>query len=98
MVEILCFLVVVEGVLLVLVENFVEVDVVCIKEIEVVINYDVKVVEYWMKECVCGNVELEVVSEFIYFVCMLEDINNILYGMMFKGVCDIVIVLMLCCV
>lgn len=63
----------------------------CIKEIECIINYDVKVVEYFLKEKVVNNSELLVVNEFIYFVCIFEDINNFFYGFMFIEVCDIVI-------
>lgn len=66
-------------------------DVMCIKEIECIINYDVKVVEYFFKEKVVDNSEFLVVNEFIYFVCMFEDINNFLYGLMFCEVCEIVI-------
>lgn len=77
----------------VIVDNFSEVDVVCVKEIECIINYDVKVVEYLFKEKVVDNVELNVVNEFIYFVCILEDINNLFYGLMFIEVCDKVLFL-----
>lgn len=97
-VEVLCFFDVLEQFLLQFVECFIVYDVVCIKEIECVMNYDVKVVEYWLKELVKGQVEFEKVSEFIYFVCMFEDINNMLYGMMFVGVCEYVILLVLCMV
>ncbi len=39
-------------------------------------NHDVKAVEYWLKEQVKGNAELEAASEFIHFACTSEDINN----------------------
>lgn len=79
-----------------IVVNFNEVDVFCIKEIECIINYDVKVVEYFLKEKVVVMFELYVVNEFIYFVCIFEDINNILYVLMFKEVCDMVILFEIC--
>jgi adenylosuccinate lyase len=81
-----------EGALLALVENFAEADAARIKEIEAVTNHDVKAVEYWMKERVKGNAELEAASEFIHFACTSEDINNTSYGMMLKGARDTVIV------
>jgi len=81
-----------EGALLALVENFAEADAARIKEIEAVTNHDVKAVEYWMKERVRGNAELEAASEFIHFACTSEDINNTSHGMMLKGARDTVIV------
>ena len=81
-----------EGALLALVENFAEADAARIKEIEAVTNHDVKAVEYWMKERVKGNAELEAASEFIHFACTSEDINNTSHGMMLKGARDTVIV------
>ena len=81
-----------ERALLALVENFVEADAARIKEIEAVTNHDVKAVEYWMKERVKGNAELEAASEFIHFACTSEDINNTSHGMMLKGARDTVVV------
>ena len=74
-----------EQALLQLVERFSEADAARIKEIEAVTNHDVKAVEYWLKEQVKGNVELEAASEFIHFACTSEDINNTSHGMMLKG-------------
>lgn len=68
----------------------------CIKEIECIINYDVKVVEYLFKEQVVKFLELVVVSEFIYFVCIFEDINNLFYVLMFCEGCDSVLLLLMC--
>lgn len=76
--------------------NFNEEDVVCIKIIECMINYDVKVVEYFLKEKVVVILVLYDVFEFIYFVCIFEDINNLLYVLMFKIVCDEVILFYWC--
>lgn len=56
-----------------------------IKEIEAVTNHDVKAVEYWLKEQVKGDLELEKASEFIHFACTSEDINNTSHGMMLNG-------------
>src|ERR1700744_5685061 len=74
-----------EAFLLQLIEKFSAEDAMRIKEIERVTNHDVKAVEYWLKESVKGQVELERASEFIHFACTSEDINNTAHGMMLKG-------------
>ncbi len=74
-----------EKVLLALVENFSGADAERIKAIEAVTNHDVKAVEYWMKEKVAGQAELEKASEFIHFACTSEDINNTSHGLMLTG-------------
>jgi len=74
-----------ENYLLKLVENFSVEDAVRIKEIEAVTNHDVKAVEYWLKEQVKGQTELENASEFIHFACTSEDINNTSHGLMLTG-------------
>jgi adenylosuccinate lyase len=71
--------------LLQLVENFNDSHAQRIKDIEAVTNHDVKAVEYWLKEQVKGDVELEKASEFIHFACTSEDINNTSHGMMLTG-------------
>lgn len=71
--------------LLQLAENFNESHAQRIKEIESVTNHDVKAVEYWLKEQVKGDIELEQASEFIHFACTSEDINNTAHGMMLSG-------------
>ncbi|MDH5392758.1 MAG: adenylosuccinate lyase [Gammaproteobacteria bacterium] len=53
-----------------------------VKEIERTTNHDVKAVEYFLKEKISGNPELEAVSEFIHFACTSEDINNLSYALM----------------
>ncbi|HYW02772.1 MAG TPA: adenylosuccinate lyase [Gammaproteobacteria bacterium] len=53
-----------------------------IKAIESTTNHDVKAIEYYLKEQIAGNAELEAVSEFIHFACTSEDINNLAYAMM----------------
>ena len=56
-----------------------------IKDIEKTTNHDVKAVEYFLKECVAQNDELNAVSEFIHFACTSEDINNLSHGLMLKA-------------
>jgi len=56
-----------------------------IKEIERTTNHDVKAVEYFLKEQVAGNPELNAVSEFIHFACTSEDINNLSHALMLKA-------------
>ncbi len=55
-----------------------------VKEIERTTNHDVKAVEYFLKEQIKGNAELEAVAEFIHFACTSEDINNLAYALMLK--------------
>jgi adenylosuccinate lyase len=55
-----------------------------IKDIEKITNHDVKAVEYFLKESIVGNEELEKVAEFIHFACTSEDINNLSYALMLK--------------
>ncbi len=56
-----------------------------IKEIERTTNHDVKAVEYFLKERIAGNAELEAVSEFIHFACTSEDINNLSHALMLRA-------------
>ncbi|GAB3629239.1 adenylosuccinate lyase [Pandoraea terrae] len=81
-----------EAFLLGLAERFTSADAQRIKDIERVTNHDVKAVEYWLKERVLGQPELEQASEFIHFACTSEDINNTSHGMMIKGARDAVLV------
>ena len=53
-----------------------------IKDIERTTNHDVKAVEYFLKEKIAGNAELEAVTEFIHFACTSEDINNLSHALM----------------
>jgi adenylosuccinate lyase len=55
-----------------------------IKNIERTTNHDVKAVEYFIKERIAGNAELEAVSEFIHFACTSEDINNLAHALMIR--------------
>ncbi|MGY5449639.1 adenylosuccinate lyase [Agarivorans sp. MS3-6] len=63
-------------------DNFSEADAARVKEIERTTNHDVKAVEYFLKEKVAGNAELDAVSEFIHFACTSEDINNLSHALM----------------
>ncbi len=65
-------------------ENFSPDDARRVKNIERTTNHDVKAVEYFLKERIAGNSELEAVSEFIHFACTSEDINNLAYGLMLR--------------
>ncbi len=65
-----------------IVENFSEEDAQRVKNIERTTNHDVKAVEYFLKEKIQGNSELEAISEFIHFACTSEDINNLSYALM----------------
>ncbi|MBD3610748.1 MAG: adenylosuccinate lyase [Gammaproteobacteria bacterium] len=67
-----------------IVENFSEEDAQRVKNIERTTNHDVKAVEYFLKEKIEGNAELEKVSEFIHFACTSEDINNLSHGLMLR--------------
>ena len=48
-----------------------------VKDIERTTNHDVKAIEYFLKERIRGNAELEAIGEFIHFACTSEDINNL---------------------
>ncbi|MBP8040159.1 MAG: adenylosuccinate lyase, partial [Aeromonadaceae bacterium] len=63
-----------------IVADFSEEDAGRIKAIERTTNHDVKAVEYFLKEKVAANAELNAVSEFIHFACTSEDINNNSHG------------------
>ncbi len=67
-----------------IVENFSEEDALRIKSIEATTNHDVKAVEYFLKEKIADNTELNAVTEFIHFACTSEDINNLSHGLMLK--------------
>ena len=67
-----------------IVEKFSEQDARRVKNIERTTNHDVKAVEYFLKEKITGNEELEACSEFIHFACTSEDINNLAYGLMLR--------------
>jgi adenylosuccinate lyase len=65
-------------------ENFTLEDAQRIKNIETTTNHDVKAVEYFLKEKMAGNRELEAIAEFTHFACTSEDINNLAYALMLR--------------
>jgi adenylosuccinate lyase len=67
-----------------IVDNFSVEDAQRVKNIERTTNHDVKAVEYFLKEKIAGNDELEAVSEFIHFACTSEDINNLSHALMLR--------------
>ncbi|MBT2990308.1 MAG: adenylosuccinate lyase [Candidatus Thiodiazotropha sp. (ex Ctena orbiculata)] len=67
-----------------IVDNFAEEDARRVKNIERTTNHDVKAVEYFLKEKIAGNEELEAISEFIHFACTSEDINNLSHALMLR--------------
>lgn len=67
-----------------MVENFAEEDAQRVKNIERTTNHDVKAVEYYLKEKIAGNEELEAIGEFFHFACTSEDINNLSHGLMLQ--------------
>ena len=67
-----------------IIEKFSEQDAQRVKNIERTTNHDVKAVEYFLKEKITGNQELEAISEFIHFACTSEDINNLAYALMLR--------------
>jgi adenylosuccinate lyase len=67
-----------------IVEKFSVEDAQRVKNIEKTTNHDVKAVEYFLKEKIAGNAELENVTEFIHFACTSEDINNLSHALMLR--------------
>ena len=68
-----------------IVDNFSEADAQAIKDIEKTTNHDVKAVEYFLKNAIADNSELNAVSEFIHFACTSEDINNLSHALMLQA-------------
>ena len=68
-----------------IIDNFSEEDAQRVKNIEKTTNHDVKAVEYFLKEKIAGNAELEAASEFIHFACTSEDINNLSHALMLSA-------------
>jgi len=68
-----------------IVNNFSLDDAERVKTIERTTNHDVKAVEYFLKEKIQGNAQLEASSEFLHFACTSEDINNLSHGLMLKS-------------
>ncbi len=64
--------------------NFSVEDAEAIKKIEQTTNHDVKAVEYFIRERIKDNKQLETASQFIHFACTSEDINNLSHALMLK--------------
>lgn len=62
--------------------NFSPSDAQAVKTIEKTANHDVKAVEYFLKDKIKHNPELQAVREFFHFACTSEDINNLAYALM----------------
>ncbi|VAW96075.1 Adenylosuccinate lyase @ SAICAR lyase [hydrothermal vent metagenome] len=71
-----------------IVSNFNADDAQRVKDIESTTNHDVKAVEYFLKEKIKGQPEIEAVSEFIHFACTSEDINNLSHALMLSTARD----------
>jgi len=79
-----------------LIANFDVSQAAAIKQIERTTNHDVKAVEYWLKQQISSNQELNNISEFIHFACTSEDINNLAHGLMLKEACALIMPKMHC--
>lgn len=75
-----------------LLTNFSESDAQAIKDIEKTTNHDVKAVEYFIKNQIAPNSELQAISEFVHFACTSEDINNLSHALMLKAGREVVLV------
>jgi len=75
-----------------LADNFLPVYAERIKEIERTTNHDVKAVEYFIKEHIQHNKELDAISEFVHFACTSEDINNLSHALMLREGRDQVVI------
>jgi len=71
-----------------IVDQFSEEDAQRVKDIERTTNHDVKAVEYFLKEKIADNAELNAVNEFLHFACTSEDINNLSHGLMLGAARD----------
>ncbi|MFI4930455.1 MAG: adenylosuccinate lyase [Burkholderiales bacterium] len=67
------------------VHQFGEDDALAIKNIERTTNHDVKAVEYWLKDRMRDDVQLEPWREFVHFACTSEDINNTSHALMLQS-------------
>ena len=67
-----------------IIKSFSQKDALAIKKIEKVTNHDVKAIEYWLKDSLKDEKEINNVNEFIHFACTSEDINNLAYALMLK--------------
>ena len=75
-----------------LADNFLPLYAERVKEIERTTNHDVKAVEYFIKEHIQNNKELNAISEFVHFACTSEDINNLSHALMLNEAREHVII------
>lgn len=68
-----------------IIEQFDESEAVKVKELEMTTNHDVKAVEYYLKQQLEKNDELNNIKEFVHFACTSADINNLSYAMMLRA-------------
>lgn len=78
-----------------IIENFCEADAQRVKNIEATTNHDVKAVEYYLKEKIAGNDELQAINEFVHFACTSEDINNLSHALMLQAARNLVLLPMM---
>ncbi|MFT5722165.1 MAG: adenylosuccinate lyase [Motiliproteus sp.] len=74
-----------------IVSDFSEADALRVKAIESTTNHDVKAVEYFIKEQLKDNAELDAINEFVHFACTSEDINNLSHALMLRTALDDVV-------
>lgn len=74
-----------------IISDFTVGDAEAIKKIEKTTNHDVKAVEYFIKQKIAANRELNAVTEFVHFACTSEDINNLSHALMLREGLDSVI-------
>jgi adenylosuccinate lyase len=55
-----------------------------VKRIERTTNHDVKAVEYFLKQRLQSDAELQAALEFVHFACTSEDVNNLSYALMLE--------------
>lgn len=67
-----------------LIINFSKEDALRVKAFEQQCQHDVKAVEYYLKERLATQAELQPYAEFLHFACTSEDINNLAYGLLLK--------------
>ena len=75
-----------------LVQNFSLDDALAVKKIEETTNHDVKAVEYWLRQVLKAEEDVDPITPFIHFACTSEDINNLSYALMLKGARDQVLI------
>ena len=71
-----------------IITQFNEADAQRVKDIESTTNHDVKAVEYFLKEKIKDQKNIQAVNEFIHFACTSEDINNLSHALMLSSARD----------